>query len=270
MNEDQQQKESGKKRLIFIISIGVIILLIIAFVLYYFLWRPTDNDYKDTSSDLTKMSLISNNVDTVIGKLTSATQISDTLVSQLRTVVTSYEYGVINLSRNAIISRDFTVKAAYHQNADTILNYGVSVASLANGLQKYRTLLTQCTIFVQTISHTSSSKSYVASSSYTSSSKSCNAAINDAKASKSTAFNNQYLSDYIGDSSSLLNAYEQLVSAGTNVTAQNKAINTIRLVKVNILALNQKKLSLTPEPNPKTALQKLTAVVNSQAKSLFR
>jgi preprotein translocase subunit YajC len=248
-----------RKIIIFLI---IFVVLALPFV-YYFVWRPSDSDYRAATSELQNMVTARSTVTAITGDIHHSVDINDTTVTNLEKAATKYDTNLVSLSKSAVASRDFTTKTVYDQQSGNLTGYGKAANSLAGSLKKYRSILKTCSDLVKDIG------GYATTAEFDTAAKDCNASVDNAKTADYTPFNDQFLTNYASLSSDFLKAYRQLVAANT-VSAQNTAIDGVVAVKQKIAKLGESKLDLAPASDPSEAFQKLLTTVNTQKAAFLR
>jgi preprotein translocase subunit YajC len=218
-----------RKIIIFLI---IFVVLALPFV-YYFVWRPSDSDYRAATSELQNMVTARSTVTAITGDIHHSVDIND------------------------------TTKTVYDQQSGNLTGYGKAANSLAGSLKKYRSILKTCSDLVKDIG------GYATTAEFDTAAKDCNASVDNAKTADYTPFNDQFLTNYASLSSDFLKAYRQLVAANT-VSAQNTAIDGVVAVKQKIAKLGESKLDLAPASDPSEAFQKLLTTVNTQKAAFLR
>jgi hypothetical protein len=237
-----------------LVVVAVVVLLVIA--VYFFLGRISDSDYQAATTTAQNLTTTVSAINDAAGKVQLAADINDTLVADLKKSATTYNKDLNSLATSVVVTRDQKAKTAFDQNKNTLTSYGLSATQLATSLAAYNSLLSACSALVGQIDTLATVKEFDAAAT------GCKNAITAAKSAPSASFNDQFLREYTGLSTNLLDAYRQLfVQADSG--AKSLSYDGINLVKAKIVTLGKSALNLTPAMTPSGALQEIAASLNS-------
>lgn len=209
------------------------------------------------------MTNINSTTNDSLSDVQNSVDITDDLASILEGAANKYTENLDALSKNAVLSRDSSVKTEYEQYKSIIHNYRESIKGLAESLKKYRAILGTCTELTDEFSTLTSVASFDAAA------KDCKGAIASAKSATNSIFYDQFLREYTLLATELVSAYRDVIVTADK-GAQTISLNDVVQTKQKIIALSQNKLSFVSMPDPSDALQKLTNVVNSQKSAFIR
>jgi hypothetical protein len=249
------------------LGLTIIFLLVVATVimaaLYFSVWRTADKEYRAASEQLATLRTTSGDINKVLAEVQHSTDIDDASVMSLSKTADQYNVALKDLSDNAAVTRDQSIKSTYTQYKGSLADYGQTVGNLAASLEKYRVLLILCSGLVDNLGGISTAAAFTAAA------NGCDSAIKDARSAPDTSFSSAYLDGYTTAAASLLTAYQQQVTAQGNATALKATENNITAIKKDITALSNNKFDLAPT-SPTAALKNLENVVNAQQAAIWR
>lgn len=181
----------------------VLITATILAICYFSVWRPTDSDYTAATTQLNTIRADVTEAGGILGGITKSTDIDDSVVSEIDKVTVRLQKTLDMLTANKAARQE----SDYAGVRDATAKYKDSLHDVSVSLQKYLTLIDQCTILVQKINTISTTAAFKQLS------QDCSNAISSAKQAPSKNFRDQYLSTYTKNAESLLQGYGNLVDS---------------------------------------------------------
>jgi len=199
----------------------------------------------------------------IIAVIRYSVDVNDSSAYDLTKYAAQFNTQLNDLSKSEAVTRDQTVNKIFSQYKDSITAYSQSVSNLATSLEKYRILLISCSALVGKISGITTTNAFDTAA------NTCSNSIQNAKSVSDSSFKSQFVNDYTVQAEDLLADYRQQISAGTNKSLQQTAVDAIASTKQKIAILGQKKLDLSPR-SPVADLQKISDILTIQKNKLIR
>ncbi len=252
--------QSGFNR-VTVVTSSLVAIIIISSLLYFFVWRPTDNDYRAAAAQVSSMKESSDALTSALAVVQDPASITTVTAAKVESAVNGYQQTLSTLGTSVVVSRDLTVKSTYDQTKSSLEKYKQSLNDLVKSLKLYTAALDSCTKFTYSASGTDLNvKNKLLNV--------CLGDLNNGLDSKYKAFNDQYFNEYIdhtakyvGATVSEIKATDQATSAAA-VAAINQAYDAIQ-------ALGKKEIDYSLSV-PADALNKLSSIIDSQRKALIR
>jgi len=250
------------RRRIFILPLCVLLLGCL-FVVYFFTWRPSDNNYKDASTQLQSMQAsvraISDTLDTVI----YPGLVDGKLATELQQKQEAYLEAANSLSDNPVVHRDLVIRSAYSQVSSSLSKYQTALNDLISSVNYYVAVVENCNSFA------TNKNSLKGTTAFNQSVAACKMALANARQSPKNAFYDKFLNQYVTSATSLVDTYSQLADATTAPAI--KSIEKDLVEKAgSILTLKTTEFSLRITPDPTNTLTDLLKDVQLQNKATLR
>jgi len=244
-------------------KIGVLVtcILILVTLCYFFVIRPSDNDYNAASTELNNLKSTASTLQSTLASIQNPGSIDGTQTPKLQKAVDSYKQSLQNLEKNRVVIADATVKNTYSQVKNVLSSYNQSSSDLTKSISMYVLVLYNCTKYTQLVGN----KDITAQDNQL---KLCIDATNKGTSSPYKEFNSQFFTEYNNQTY----LYVSAIVSATNAKDQaaiNKDKVEISQIHDKISALGSIKIDYSL-PDPSDSLNKLSSIIDSQKSALFR
>jgi hypothetical protein len=244
-----------------LIAIVAVVTIVAGVSLYWFSWRPSNDEYTTTSQLLkiidgtSKALTVELSANEYPANITPATPIKLLVLSD------TISKAVDALNNSAPINRDFALGATYRLHQAKIAEYKQSASQLAESLKAYIAVTNNCGNF--TDPSTGGSED-----SYSAFLATCRDTIDQARKAKHKAFNEQFLTEFLDLTSEFISATDKVHTTEDNATftASRQKMTELsqEIFKTGGTAVDFKL------PNISSSLKELADKTESQSKAFLR